>query len=67
MKIFTYECFEEEVTEKKQWLTDVVGVKPFRVTDFRDKKLILFVVQDQEQETMLSLKYPHGTFHHRSA
>jgi hypothetical protein len=76
MIVLSYTCYSWALQDTKEWLINEVGVKILKVNNANDyisnqgyhvvQSKILFYV-DKEQETMLMLKYPRGTFERHMA
>jgi hypothetical protein len=66
-----YQCPTDGVEHYKQWIENEVGARIFRTIEILGDSsngktiaacVIVFIVPDQEFETMLTLKYPPNTF-----
>jgi hypothetical protein len=68
MKLLSHICHDSDVSKKIDWITNELGFHVFKIQRIYDKNFdseysaIIFIVNNDEEESYLKLKYPVGIF-----
>lgn len=69
MKLLSHICHSSDVPKKVDWISNELGFHIFKIqkTFFANNfdsnySAIIFIVNNDDEESYLKLKYPNGTF-----